>query len=86
MGLLKLLVGEYRLEQTFKRRERGNKSHACQPLLGAVESVSVFRSSWVEGRLLLKESCCEPLLNIPLGQFLATTGALCISFGGGGRL
>lgn len=52
MGLLKLLVGEYRLEQTFKRRERGNKSHACQPLLGAVESVSVFHSSWVEGRLV----------------------------------
>lgn len=62
VGLLKLLVGEYRSEQTFKRREREEKkkSHACQPLLGAVASISVFHFSRLEGGLLLKVSCCEP--------------------------
>lgn len=55
VGLLKLLVGEYRSEQTFKRRERERKkSHACQPLLGAVASISVFNFPWGEGGLLLK--------------------------------
>jgi hypothetical protein len=47
VGLPKLLVGEYRLEQTFKKREgkKNQNPRLPAPSLGAVESISVFRFS-----------------------------------------